>query len=1014
MARQSQPIGRARAMTDAIAIIRERDAAADRLSATPPPDDRGARYTHVKLLGTAMSAGNDLVNIIGTGARSATEQIWGASQEPSPGQSFQWEEGASYQTRVTDMLAKFTAHSVSLSGLGQDHAAIVGVAGNLRVWSCEPDPPEAMWYVEDVPMETPDRDDEGPTTVRTTRTPTRRGDYDRVYTIRRHTDLVQSDAFDYLRRHGFISKALVRGGSPLFRPNHKNKFQQLIAYPVAWLVMLIDAMAYLDAQSVCERVFRVTPGREPGGAPTCAFPSIVHHPTLMQRLGPNVDVFNLSLAAFFAYLDLFAPTSTILRAARSAPNFVAYVNSFKTTQLADIAAAPRPPIADLFDAPPGESTIAEALEFFRLPRDDTTELLDLRADMSTAEGVLAYRDRIVQGTHTPTVGLLVSSRAFLVLMMSVARDTVRAPGYLKECIERVMGGATRMQNTIAYANILMETGDVTVPAYVSQKTVSSGSVGALWGAVYTTDPGRIVRTRLAHRKDWYGALWTGARAEEVRAAWRDTTIAAFEAHVQTPWERAADWIVRSIPQHDMSSTILTEGEVPPMWKHDPVCTLVCNLWGKSRVANNLITAIGINRRQESIAPSSTKFYQFYDETKATIVIDNQAKSTMSSFFWFPPKTLPLVEDTSIDAVVAKVSTRWPMYTPENIERMVRWVGYDVITATQATRKNKTASSIVEYFPLLALVCDDMPKTIFLEPEIFRGGLADSTVNSLNERIAQAMMRTELNCETIDSTRGPAIAVLRRGTWLVSRAAERAISTAPMSGMMTSRALSDFSLSASYPRAIAYLKRIPEVAWSGVAFEVLSDPSSSVYFNWPTDRQTEIGKPEQALNQGVFWENNELLRILKSLPEPEYDIGWLEHVFVFPTEERVMSSLIKEYARPAVYLLWLRELKPAEFKEHTDTGAPVPQCDLLTTIEWANNYVTIKEKGGERGVQHVQYRMKTVQTEPTAKFGADAKSVRHAIRIDFAPLDSTPGAAVPLPLYFVKTYPDWMADPPKKK
>ena len=215
MVRQSQPMDRARAMTDAIETIRERDAAADRLSATPPPDDRGARYTHVKLLGTAMSAGNDLVDIIGTGARSATEQIWAASHEPSPGQSFQWEEGASYRKRVTGILAKFTAHSVSLAGFtGQDHAAIRDVKSSLRVWSCEPEPPEDAWYVEDVPMETPDRDDEAPTTVRTTRTSTRRGDYDRLYTIRRPTDLVQSDAFDYLRRHGFISKALVRGESP--------------------------------------------------------------------------------------------------------------------------------------------------------------------------------------------------------------------------------------------------------------------------------------------------------------------------------------------------------------------------------------------------------------------------------------------------------------------------------------------------------------------------------------------------------------------------------------------------------------------------------------------------------------------------------------------------------------------------------------------------------------------------------------------------------------------------------
>jgi hypothetical protein len=829
--------------------------------------------------------------------------------------------------------------------------------------------------------------------------------------------LVQSDAFDYLRRHGFISKTLVRGGSPLpINIDYKNKFQQLIAYTVAWLVLLIDVMAYLDAQSVCERVFRVTPGREPGGAPTCAFPSIVHHPKLVARLGPNAGAFNLSLAAFFAYLELFAPASTILRAARSAPNFVAYVDSFKTRQLAEIIATPRPPIADLFDAPPGESTIAEALEFFRLPRDDTTELLDLRVDMSTAKGVLAYRDRIVQGTHTPTVGLLVSSRAFLVLMMSVARDPVRAPRHLKKCIERVMGGTKdtpRIQNTIAYANILMETGDVTVPAYVAQRAVSSRSVGALWGAVYTTDPGRIIRTRLAHRKDWYGALWTDARAKEVRVAWRDTTIAAFEAHVQTPWERAADWIVRSIRLRDMSSTI-PEGEVPPMWENDLVCTLVCHLWGKSRVANNLITAIGINRRREGISASSSIFYQFNSDEKAMIVIGNQAKSTLCGFFVGSPKSHPPVENTSIDAVVAGVSTRWPMYTPENIERMIRWVGYDGIPAAHATRKTRTASGIVEYFPLLALVCDDMPGTIVLTPEITRGGRVISIVESLNKCIGQAMRITELHCETIDSTRGPAIAVLRRGTWLVSRAAERAISTAPMPGTMTSRALSDFSLSASYPSAIAYLKSITEVAWSGVAFEVLSDPSSSVYFNWPTDHQTEVGKLEQALDTNVFWANDELLRILRRLPDPEYDIGWLEHVFVFPGEERAIPGLLKEYARPAVYLLWLRELKPAEFKEHTDTGAPVPPCDLLTTIEWTNAYVTIKEKGGDRGVQHIRYRMKTVQTEPLAKFGADGTEIRHAIRIDFALFDLPTGKITPPPLYFVKTYPDWMADPPKKK
>jgi hypothetical protein len=271
-----------------------------------------------------------------------------------------------------------------------------------------------------------------------------------------------------------------------------------------------------------------------------------------------------------------------------------------------------------------------------------------------------------------------------------------------------------------------------------------------------------------------------------------------------------------------------------------------------------------------------------------------------------------------------------------------------------------------------------------------------------------MRIVELRCETIDSTRGPAISKIAPLTWLVARAAERAISTDNAPGMMTSRALSDFSLSASHPRAVAHLKNIPGVAWSGVAFEVLSDPSSSVYFQWPADYPPMIGEWDQAPDPKAPWSPTapEPPTRLKSLPSPIYKIGALQHVFRFQKDEHSRPHPIKEYARPAVYLLWRRELQPSGFEEYTEPGEP--EYDLLTTIRWANNYVEINKQG----VQIVQYLMKTKQKKPHARFGADGTEIRHAIRIDFAEPDET--TDTPPPLYFVKTYLDWMADPPKKK
>jgi hypothetical protein len=671
---------------------------------------------------------------------------------------------------------------------------------------------------------------------------------------------------------------------------------------------------------------------------------------------------------------------------------------------------PRPPVQDLFGAPPGESTISEALEFFRLPKDDGTKLLDLTDDMHTADGVLAHYDNIKHGTYAPTVGLLVSSRAFLLLMMHITRPAADR-SLLKKRIEAVLGESgniVRRQRMGDYVNVLMETGDATLPAYIGQKTVSFGNLGALWGELYTRDKARIIRTRLAHRKDWHGALWIGLYEKDVRKAWEATSAAALEAYIQTPWQRSADWMMRSIVPHTSTGGGLSDGDVPPMWEEDLVCTLVCHLWGRSRVANNLITAIGIVHRQSHMGNEqhSSGVYGHNSDKKISIVVGNSAKTMLIAFFrgkGTGAAAAAATEEDNIDTLVDDVSAMWPMYVKDKIKEMIVWLGYAELVSGN---KHRIAAGIVNYFPVLALVHSDMPRTIFIPPAM--RGRADDALGSLNTLVARAMRIVELRCETIDSTRGPAVAKNAPGAWLIARAAERAIITDNAPGMMTSRALSDFSLSASHPRAVAHLKNIPGVAWSGVAFEVLSDPSSSVYFQWPADYPPMIGEWEQAPDQKAPWSPTapEPPTRLKSLPLPIYKIGALQHVFRFQKDERGLPHLIKEYARPVVYLLWRRELQPSGFNEYTDPDAP--QCDLLTTIRWANNYVEINRQG----VQIVQYLMKTAQTDPRAKFGADGKAILHAIRIDFAKPDET--TDTPPPLYFVKTYPDWMADPPKKK
>jgi hypothetical protein len=681
--------------------------------------------------------------------------------------------------------------------------------------------------------------------------------------------------------------------------------------------------------------------------------------------------------------------------------------------LAEIVMMPRPAVPDLFGAPSGESTISEALEFFRLPKEDNVKLLDLTDDMHTADGILAYYDNVASGTHAPTVGLLVSSRAFLLLMMHITRPATNRV-LLKKRIEAVLpepGTRVIQKRMRDYVNVLMETGDATLPAYIGQKTVSFGDLGALWGEVYTRDTARITRTRLAHRKDWHGALWIGSYEKAVRKAWETTSAAAFKAYTQTPWQRSADWMMRSIVPHTSSGGGLSDGDVPPMWDKSLVCTLVCHLWGRSRVANNLITAIGIvhiqkQRRLVGNEQDSSGVYEYKSDKKILIVVGNSAKTMLQAFFRNKGRNATPAAEDNIDAIAGDVSTMWPMYVKDKIKEMISWLGY---ARLEQENKHRVAAGIVNYFPVLALVHSDMPEDIVI-PSALRGA-ADGALSSLNALITQAMRIVELRCETIDSTRGPAISKIAPLTWLVARAAERAISTDNAPGMMTSRALSDFSLSASHPRAVAHLKNIPGVAWSGVAFEVLSDPSSSVYFQWPADYPPMIGEWDQAPDPKAPWSPTapEPPARLKSLPGPIYKIGALQHVFRFQKDERGLPHLIKEYARPAVYLLWRRELHPSGFKEHTDSGAPV--CDLLTTIQWANNYV---EFDPQKGVQLIQYIMKTVQTDPLAKFGADGTAIRHAIRIDFALFDLPTGAITPPPLYFVKTYPDFMADPPKKK
>jgi hypothetical protein len=1004
-------------MSTVLNAIIECDAAADRLSATPPPDDRTARCAYFRVLGTAMSAGNDLVDVVGTGARSATEQLWTYNQNEAPravpGQQFQWYDGEGITAQIARMMDSFgTGFELPV----QPPEKIKAIANGLYFWSCTTDEPDDKWYVAG--------DGEAPGAVRLTRMVTDRTDQDKSARPVGNLSKMHRDAFDYLRRQGFMSKTFVRYEAAVVSSDQKRAFRTLIAHAIAWLVMLVDVMAYLDAQSVCERVFRVIPSLEPEGVPTCAFPSIVHHPAITKRLkGSGVpETFNRSLSVFFAYLEHIAPRSSVTRAANAAPGFVAYVESFKTTPLAEIINMPRPPVPDLFGAPPGESTISEALEFFRLPKEDDTKLLDLTDDMHTADGVLAYYDHIQQGTHTPTVGLLVSSRAFLFLMMHITRPATDK-SLLKKRIEAVLGepgDIAGRQQMGEYVNVLMETGDATLPAYIGQKTVSFGNLGALWGKLYTRDKARIIRTRLAHRKDWHGALWIGLYEKDVRKAWEATSAAALEAYTQTPWQRSADWMMRSIVPHTSTGGGLSDGDVPPMWEEDLVCTLVRHLWGRSRVANNLITAIGIVHKQTQAGDgrSPSGVYEYTSNEKTAIKIDKSAKAVLRTFFRAKEMSAnAAVGNGTIAQLADDILAMWPMYVKDKttvtgveihvIEDMIKWFGYAEIQPGPV--KDQIATGIVNYFPVLALVHSDMPRTIFI-PLAMRGR-ADDALGSLNTLVARAMRIVELRCETIDSTRGPAIAKNAPGAWLVARAAERAISTDNAPGMMTSRALSDFSLSASHPRAVAHLKNIPGVAWSGVAFEVLSDPSSSVYFQWPADYPPMIGKWDQAPDPNAPYSPTapEPPTRLKTLPLPIYEIGALQHVFRFKKDEHSRPHLIKEYARPAVYLLWRRELHPSGFKEHTDSGAPV--CDLLTTIQWANNYVEFDLK---KGVQIIQYIMKTVQMDPLAKFGADGTAIRHAIRIDFALFDLPTGAITPPPLYFVKTYPDLMADPPKKK
>lgn len=997
-------------MSTVLNAIIECDAAAERLSATPPPDDRTARCAYFRVLGTAMSAGNDLVDVVGTGARSATEQLWTFNQNEAtragPGQQFQWYEGEGAMAQLARMMGSIgTLFELPT----QTPRVIAKISGSLYLWSNATDPLDDKWYVTG--------DGVTPGQLQLTRTQTDRADQaGQNYSVGNLSE-VHRDVFDYLRRQGFMSKTFIRCEATGVSSDQKMAHRIRIAHAVAWLIMLIDAMAYLDAQSVCERVFRVIPSLEPDGVPTCAFPSIVHHPELAKSLrGENAsETFNRSLSVFFAYLSHVAPRSSITRAANAAPGFVAYVESFKTMPLADIVSMPRPPVPDLFSSPLGESTISEALEFFRLPNGDDTRLLDLTDDMHTVDEVLEYYDKIANGTHTPTVGLLVSSRAFLLLMMHVTRHATNRV-LLKKRIGAVLAGPgtpvirKRMSN---YVNVLMETGDATLPAYVGQKTVSFGNLGALWGEVYTRDTARITRTRLAHRKDWHGALWIGSYEKAVRKAWEATSAAAFKAYTQTPWQRSADWMMRSIVPHTSSGGGLSDGDVPPMWKESLVCILVCHLWGRSRVANNLITAIGIVHRQQqqrqlaSNEQDSSGVYEYKSGEKIMIVIGNSAKTMLRSFFRSKGmRANPAAED-NIDTLACDVSTMWPMYVKDKIKEMILWLGYANVAQEN---KPKVAAGIVNYFPVLALVRSDMPEDIVI-PSAMREA-ADGALGSLNSLITQAMRIVELRCETIDSTRGPAISKIAPLTWLVARAAERAISTDNAPGMMTSRALSDFSLSASHPRAVAHLKNIPGVAWSGVAFEVLSDPSSSVHFQWPADYRPMIGEWEQAPDPSAPYSSTtpEPPTRLKTLPSPDYKIGALRHVFRFQKDEHRLPHLIKEYARPAVYLLWRRELQPSGFEEYTGAAADL-KCDLRTTIQWANNYADIGNKTGD---QIVQYLMKTVQTDPLAKFGADGTAIRHAIQIDFAEFDLSTGAITPPPLYFIKTYPDLMAEPPKKK
>jgi hypothetical protein len=266
-----------------------------------------------------MSAGNDLVDVVGTGARSATEQLWTFNRATRTGsdQSFQWREGEGTTAQIARMMDSFgTGFELPV----QPPKKIKEIANSLYFWSCTTDEPDDKWYVAG--------DGEARGAVRLTRMVTDRTDQDKSARSVGNLSEMHRDAFDYLRRQGFMSKTFVRyDEAEVVSGDQKRAFRTLIAHAIVWLVMLVDVMAYLDAQSVCERVFRVIPSLEPEGAPTCDFPSIVHHPAIAKHLkGSGVpETFNRSLSVFFAYLEHIAPASSITRAAEKAPGFVAYV-----------------------------------------------------------------------------------------------------------------------------------------------------------------------------------------------------------------------------------------------------------------------------------------------------------------------------------------------------------------------------------------------------------------------------------------------------------------------------------------------------------------------------------------------------------------------------------------------------------------------------------------------------------------------------------------------------------------